>query len=116
MSAIVLRQTEQANIQNLHDQLMSGEVLQRELWEEAEEYLIHRGIYDVTLIEENDFQEYKKILINDKGYVRQRAIERTAALRDIQKYWLAKEFGELLGEIDGKCKTVPYSTGHPSYP
>ena len=60
MSAIVLRQTEQANIQNLHDQLMSGEVLQRELWEEAEEYLIHRGIYDVTLIEENDFQEYKK--------------------------------------------------------
>ena len=39
MPAIVLRQAEHANLQNLHVQLMSGGILQRELWEEAEEYL-----------------------------------------------------------------------------
>lgn len=112
MSAIVLRQTEQTNIQKLHVQLLSGGGLQRELWEEAEEYLIHRGIYDVTLIEENDLQEYKKILINDKGYVRQRAIERTAALRNIQKYWVEKEFGELLVEIAGCHVSEPRLKGN----
>ena len=84
MPAIVLRQAEHANLQNLHVQLMSGGILQRELWEEAEEYLINKGIYDVTLIEESNFQEYRKIL-NEKGYARQQAIQRTAALRKIQK-------------------------------
>lgn len=100
MPAIVLRQTEHANLRNLHVQLMSGGILQRELWEEAEEYLINKGIYDVTLIEESNFQEYRKIL-NKKGYARQQAIQRTAALRRIQKYWVEKEFGDLLTEIDG---------------
>ena len=100
MPAIVLRQAEHANLQNLHVQLMSGGILQRELWEEAEEYLINKGIYDVTLIEESNFQEYRKIL-NKKGYARQQAIQRTAALRKIQKYWVEKEFGDLLTEIDG---------------
>ena len=100
MPAIVLRQAEHANLQNLHVQLMSGGILQREIWEEAEEYLINKGIYDVTLIEESNFQEYRKIL-NKKGYARQQAIQRTAALRKIQKYWVEKEFGDLLTEIDG---------------
>ena len=112
MSAIVLRQTEQVNIQRLHFQLMSGGILQRELWEEAEKYLLYRGIYDVTLIEEKDFQEYKKILINDKGYVRKSAIRRTAALRTIQKYWVEKEFGELLAEIESSDVSEPRLKGN----
>lgn len=62
MSAIRLLQAErQEDIRHLHRQLMSGGILQRELWEEAETYLIQKDIYDVILIEESDFREYKKI-------------------------------------------------------
>lgn len=60
MSAIRLLQAErQEDIRHLHRQLMSGGILQRELWEEAETYLIQKDIYDVILIEESDFREYK---------------------------------------------------------
>lgn len=38
---------------------MTGGILQKELLEEAESYLIQKDIYDVTLIEECDFREYK---------------------------------------------------------
>lgn len=55
---------------------MSGGVLQRELLEEVESYLIQKNIYDVTLIEEHDFREYKKFLMDSGRHTRQRAIER----------------------------------------
>ena len=52
MSAIRLLQAERhEDIQHLHRQLMTGGLLQKELLEEAEGYLIQKGIYDVTLIE-----------------------------------------------------------------
>lgn len=111
MSAIVLQQAEQRELQHLHEQLVADGILQRKLWEEAEEFLIHEGIYDVTLIEEKDFREYKKTLMQRKGYTKQRAIQRSAALRRIQKHWVKKEFGELLEEIqdyngpEPRCKT-----------
>ena len=64
MSAIRFLQAErQEDIRRLHRQLMSGGILQRELWEEAETYLIQKDIYDVILIEESDFREYKKFLM-----------------------------------------------------
>ena len=62
MSAIRLLQAERhEDIQHLHRQLMTGGLLQKELLEEAEGYLIQKGIYDVTLIEECDFRGYKKL-------------------------------------------------------
>ncbi|GAA6410389.1 hypothetical protein K040078D81_45060 [Blautia hominis] len=77
MSAIRLLQAErQEDIRHLHRQLMSGGVLQRELLEEVESYLIQKNIYDVTLIEEHDFREYKKFLMDSGRHTRQRAIER----------------------------------------
>ena len=100
MSAIRLLQAErQEDIRHLHRQLMSGGILQRELWEEAETYLIQKDIYDVILIEESDFREYKKFLMASCRYTRQRAIDRSSALRKIQKYWIETEYGELLSEI-----------------
>ena len=90
MSAIRLLQAErQEDIRHLHRQLMSGGILQRELWEEAETYLIQKDIYDVILIEESDFREYKKFLRASCRYTRQRAIDRSSALRKIQKYWMS---------------------------
>lgn len=101
MSAMVLLQAErQDEIQHLHDQLKDGGILQRELWECAESFLIQKGIYDVTWIKEADFQEYKRYLTETGLYIRKRVIERTAALRNIQKHWIEKEYAELMAEID----------------
>lgn len=100
MSAIRLLQAERhEDIQHLHRQLMTGGLLQKELLEEAEGYLIQKGIYDVTLIEECDFREYKKLLIDSGRYTRQSAVERSSALRKNQRYWVEQEYGELLAEI-----------------
>ena len=77
MSAIRLLQAERhEDIQHLHKQLVTGGILQKELLEEAESYLIQKDIYDVTLIEECDFREYKKLLIDSGRYTRQSAVER----------------------------------------
>ena len=116
MSAIRLLQAErQEDIRHLHRQLMSGGILQRELWEEAETYLIQKDIYDVILIEESDFREYKKFLMASCRYTRQRAIDRSSALRKIQKYWIETEYGELLSEIK-ECQVPDEApTGNPSY-
>ena len=86
MSAIRLLQAERhEDIQHLHKQLVTGGILQKELLEEAESYLIQKDIYDVTLIEECDFREYKKLLIDSGRYTRQSAIERSSTLRKIQR-------------------------------
>ena len=78
MSAIRLLQAERhEDIQHLHKQLVTGGILQKELLEEAESYLIQKDIYDVTLIEECDFREYKKLLIDSGRYTRQSAVERS---------------------------------------
>ena len=100
MSAIKLLQAERhEDIQHLHKQLVTGGILQKELLEEAESYLIQKDIYDVTLIEECDFREYKKLLIDSGRYTRQSAVERSSALRKIQQYWVEQEYGELITEI-----------------
>lgn len=62
MSAIRLLQAERKEeIQHLHRQFMSGGILQRELWEEAEKFLIQREIYDVILAEEQDLRNTNKL-------------------------------------------------------
>ena len=100
MSAIRLLQAERwEEIQHLHRQLMSGGILQRELWEEAEKFLIQREIYDVTLTEEQDLREYKKSLLDSGNYTKKQVKEQSSALRKIQQYWVETEYGELLSEI-----------------
>lgn len=79
--------------------------MQRELWECAESFLIRKGIYDVTQIKEADFREYKSCLIETRLYIIKQVIKRTAALRNIQKYWMEKEYAELIAEID-ECPDV----------
>lgn len=100
MSAIRLFQAEhQEEIQHLHRQLMSGGILQKELWKEAERFLIQRKIYDVTLAEEQDLREYKKSLLDSENYTKRKAIEMSSALRKIHQYWVETEYGELISEI-----------------
>lgn len=100
MSAIRLLQAERKEeIQHLHRQFMSGGILQRELWEEAEKFLIQREIYDVILAEEQDLREYKQTLLDSGNYTKKQVKEQSSALRKIQKYWIETEYGELLLEI-----------------
>ena len=77
MSAIRLLQAERKEeIQHLHRQFMSGGILQRELWEEAEKFLIQREIYDVILAEEQDLREYKQTLLDSGNYTKKQAVIR----------------------------------------
>ncbi len=100
MSAIRLLKAEhQEEIQHLHRQLMSGGILQKELWKEAERFLIQRKIYDVTLAEEQDLREYKKSLLDSGNYTKRKAIEMSSELRKIHQYWVETEYGELISEI-----------------
>ena len=104
MSAIRLLQAEhQEEIQHLHRQLMSGGILQKELWKEAERFLIQRKIYDVTLAEEQDLREYKKSLLDSGNYTKRKAIEMSSALRKIHQYRVETEYGELISEIQ-ECR------------
>jgi len=100
VSALVLLRTEQQeNIRYLHEQLMTGGILQKELWEEAERYLIQQEIYDITQIEEEDLRSYKKMLKDSGRFTQKQVKERSSALRKIHGYWLEKEYGELITEI-----------------
>lgn len=101
MPAILMRRAVgQEAIGYLHGQLAADGLLQKELYECAEDYLVRNGIYDVTWIEEGDFRAYKKELEGAGTYTRKQVLERTVALRNIQKYWIEKEYGELLREIE----------------
>ncbi|MDO4276631.1 MAG: site-specific integrase [Eubacteriales bacterium] len=100
-----LRLLENENIQHLRGQLQIGDVLQDKLCMCAEDFLIGRNIYDVTLIKESDFRKYKKSLLESGGYTQKQIVERTAALRNIHKYWVELIYGELLSEID-QCTDI----------
>ena len=88
MSAIRLLQAERKEeIQHLHRQFMSGGILQRELWEEAEKFLIQREIYDVILAEEQDLREYKQTLLDSGNYTKKQ-VKDTEVL-DRNRIWRA---------------------------
>lgn len=92
MSAIRLLQAERKEeIQHLHRQFMSGGILQRELWEEAEKFLIQREIYDVILAEEQDLREYKQTLLDSGNYTKKQvkdggAYRGTTFRQEFQQY------------------------------
>lgn len=100
-----LRLLENENIQYLRGQLQTGDALQDELCMCAEDFLIGRNIYDVIQIKESDFRKYKKNLSESGGYTQKQTVERSAALRNIHKYWVDQIYGGLLSEID-QCTDI----------
>lgn len=105
MPAIRLQELNNQNIQHLRGQLQTGNAIQQEMGLCAEHYLVHENIYDVILIEESDFRKYKKTLLMSGKYTMKEIYARTSALRNIQKYWVEQEFGELLAEME-QCETA----------
>lgn len=100
MPAIRLLDTEhQIERTYLHEQLTVGESVQDKSWGYAEEYLMQLGIYDVTLVEENDVRKYKRFLLEDKECTIRAANSMTSFLRKKKEYWIEEEYGELLEEI-----------------
>ena len=100
MPAIRLLDTEhQTELAYLHEQLTTGETAQDKSWRYAEEYLMQFGIYNVTLVEENDVRKYKKFLLEDRNCTIRAANSMTSFLRKKKEYWIKEEYGELLEEI-----------------
>lgn len=111
MSAITILRTEQQDdIRYLREQLSTGGVLQNELWECAVYYLIRMGIYDVTMVEEEEIRAYKKYLSETGNYTKKQVQERSVALRNIQKFWVDKEYADLNDEIRGYQGADPQLT------
>lgn len=106
MSAIRLLEVRyQEELQHLRGQLEVGGILQKEIRECAEEYLIRIGIFDITQIREIDFRSYKKELKDSKRYTLDQIYERVSPLRKAHTYWIEKEYGELISEIND-CDTA----------
>lgn len=106
MSAIRLLETgQQEKIGHLREQLIAGGMQKEELPECAERFLAEIGIFDATLIEEENFRSYKKYLKESNQFTVKQINAGTSALRRIQKYWVEKNYGELLNEIQ-KCNTA----------
>lgn len=106
MSAIRLLKPEyQEELQHLHEQLVAEGILQKEIIGSVEEYLVKIGIYDVMKIRESDFRNYKTELKNSKSYTLKQVCERVTPLRNLHAYWVEKEYGELIKEVND-CDTA----------
>lgn len=113
MSAIKLLDIgSQQDSQYLREQLTADESLGQDIWECAERYLLWKGILNVTLIEEDDFREYKTYLKENGQYTLRQIAERSSALRRLHAYWINKEYGELLGEIEACLEAETQLTGN----
>lgn len=106
MPALRLLNTEsQDKADYLHNQLTTDINVPSTYWECAESYLKGVGIYDVFLIEEQDFRNYKIFLHETGSFTKKQVFERTGFLRNLQKALIRNEYKELLDEIE-RCNTV----------
>lgn len=100
-----VRLLDNKSLQHLRGQLQTVDATQSELCMCAEDFLIGINIYDVTQIKESHFRDYKKDLLESGRYTQKQVIQRTAALRNLHKYWVDQKYGELLSEID-QCEDI----------
>lgn len=106
MSAIKIRKAEHYEIiRPLGEQLMVGGLLKDEQIKCVKGFLLQKQINDVTLIEENDFRQFKYELLDGGKYIQKQVLSIIRTLRKVQKYWVEKEYGELLQEID-RCENA----------
>ena len=106
MTALRLLNTEsQDKADYLHNQLITDINVPSTYWECAESYLKGVGIYDVFLIEEQDFRNYKIFLRETGNFTKKQVFERTGFLRNLKKTLIQEEYKELLNEIE-QCNTV----------
>ena len=106
MTALRLLNTEsQDKADYLHNQLITDINVPSTYWECAESYLKGVGIYDVFLIEEQDFRNYKIFLRETGNFTKKQVFERTGFLRNLKKTFIQEEYKELLNEIE-QCNTV----------
>ena len=108
MIALRLLNTEsQDKADYLHNQLITDINVPSTYWECAESYLKGVGIYDVFLIEEQDFRNYKIFLRETGNFTKKQVFERTGFLRNLKKTLIQEEYKELLDEIE-QCNPVPF--------
>ena len=104
MTALRLLNTEsQDKADYLHNQLITDINVPSTYWECAESYLKGVGIYDVFLIEEQDFRNYKIFLRETGNFTKKQVFERTGFLRNLKKTLIQEEYKELLDAGDQKA-------------
>ena len=93
MIALRLLNTEsQDKADYLHNQLITDINVPSTYWECAESYLKGVGIYDVFLIEEQDFRNYKIFLRETGNFTKKQVFERTGFLRNLKKTLIQEEY------------------------
>ena len=93
MTALRLLNTEsQDKADYLHNQLITDINVPSTYWECAESYLKGVGIYDVFLIEEQDFRNYKIFLRETGNFTKKQVFERTGFLRNLKKTLIQEEY------------------------
>lgn len=106
MPALSLLNTgQQDKLAHLQSQLTHGQNVQSTCWEWAEYYLTEVDIYDVLLIEEKDFRDYKAFLAGTGQFTKKQVFQLTGFLRKLKKDLIQNEYKELLSEIE-QCDTA----------
>lgn len=106
MPALSLLNTDQQDkLVHLHSQLTYGQNVQSTCREWAEYYLTEVDIYDVLLIEEKDFCDYKAFLAGTGQFTKKQVFQLTGFLRKLKKDLIQNEYKELLSEIE-QCDTA----------
>ena len=100
MTALRLLNTEsQDKADYLHNQLITDINVPSTYWECAESYLKGVGIYDVFLIEEQDFRNYKIFLRETGNFTKKQVFERTGFLRNLKKTLIQGENDTLWAHV-----------------
>ena len=106
MPALRILNTElQEKLNHLRTQLIKGNEGPSIGWEYAEYYLAEEGIYDVLLIEEKDFCNYKAFLTETGCFTKDQVFQLSGSLRRLKQELIQNEYGELINEIE-QCDTA----------
>lgn len=95
----------QEKLDYLRTQLTKGNEAPSIGWEYAEYYLVEAGIYDVLLIEEKDFCNYKAFLTETGCFTKNQVFQLSGSLRRLKQELIQNEYGELINEIE-QCDTA----------
>lgn len=70
---------------------------------DVKQYLIKNGIYELEQLEELDFRNYKKFLIQCGQHTKKESSIRTSVLRKVYDTWIIAEYSELLEQLENCC-------------
>ena len=101
----LLKQEQREETSRLQRQLVKANILKEDSLRYAEQYLISIEMYDITMLQNQHFREYKEFLRKQDNLAIKQIQEMCGALRRVQTAWIESEYSELIDEVE-RCDTA----------